>query len=156
MAAVRQYRFRALVTLAPAVREGPARRLPDLARALTAHACCLQPAYHHEYFPAVISRDEEPPLSPARHAMMTVALADGEAETLFAPGQRFTIWADGIVGRTIQAEGLVGYGVISRQTSPAPAGPAGDRIHRGTVGPDPRHRRLAAAGAQAAGGGPAI
>lgn len=153
---MRQYRFRALVTLAPVVREGPARRLPDLARALTAHACCLiQPAYHHEYFPAVISRDEEPPLSPAGHAMMTVALADGEAETLFAPGQRFTIWADGIVGRTIQAEGLVGYGVISCQTSPPPAGLAGDRIHRGTVGPDPR-LRLAAAGAQAAGEGLAI
>jgi hypothetical protein len=144
---VRQYRFRAVVALAPAVREGPARRLPNLARALTAHACCLiQPAYHHEYFPAVISRDEEPPLSPAGHAVMTIALADGEAEALFAPGQRFTIWADGIVGRTIRAEGLVGYGVISCQASPLPAGLADNRIHRGTADPDPRHR-LAAVGA---------
>jgi hypothetical protein len=141
---VRQYRFRAVVALAPAVREGPAGRLPNQASALTAHACCLiQPAYHHEYFPAVISRHEEPPLSPAGHAVMTIALADGEAEALFAPGQRFTIWADGIVGPTIRAEGLVGYGVISCQASPLPADLADGRIHRGAAGPDPRHRRAA-------------
>jgi hypothetical protein len=129
MAAVRRYRFRTLVTLEPAEREGPAGYRPNLPRALSGHACCLvQPAYHHEYFPAVISRDEEPPLSPARHAVMTIALADGEAEAFFAPGQRFTIWADGTVGRTIRAEGLIGYGVISRRTSPLPGGLARDRI----------------------------
>jgi hypothetical protein len=150
---VRRYRFRALVTLAPAAREGPAQRLPSRVSALTAHACCLvQPACHHEYFPAVISWDEA--LSPARHAMMTIALADGEAEAFFGPGQCFTIWADGSVGRTIRAEGLVGYGVISCQTSPLPAGVVRDRIHRGTAGPDPGHR-LAAAGMPAAGEGPA-
>jgi hypothetical protein len=155
MAAVRQYRFRALVTLAPAAGEGPARRLPSRVRALTAHACCLiQPAGHHEYFPAVISRDEELPLSPAGHAMMTVALADGEAEALFARGQPFTIWADGTVGRTIRAEGLVGYGVICSQASPPPAGLADDRIHLGTAGPVPGHDRPEA-GAQAAGEGSA-
>jgi len=27
--------------------------------------------------------------------MMTIALADGEAEAFFAVGQGFTIWADG-------------------------------------------------------------
>jgi hypothetical protein len=148
MAAVRQYRFRALVTSVPEAGEGPAGRLPNPARAPTAYACCLiQPAYHHEYFPAVISRAEEPSLPPAGHAMMTVALAEGEARAFFAPGQRFTIWADGTVGRTIRAEGLIGYGVISCQTSPLPAGLADGRIHRGAAGPDPRHR-LAAAGAQ--------
>jgi hypothetical protein len=153
---VRRYRFRALVTLAPAAREGPAQRLPSRVRALTAHACCLvQPAGHHEYFPAGISWDGELPLSPAAHAMMTIALAHGEAEAFFASGQCFTIWADGTVGRTIRAEGLVGYGVISCQTSPPPAGVVRDRIHRGTAGPDPGHR-LAAAGTPAAGEGPAI
>jgi hypothetical protein len=144
---VRQYRFLALITSAP-VREGPARHVPNLACALTVRACCLiQPVYHHEYFPAVISPHGEPPLSPAGRAMMTIALADGEAEALFAPGQRFTIWADGIVGHTVRAEGLVGYGVISCQASPPPAGLVGNRIRRGTAGPDPGHR-LAAAGAQ--------
>lgn len=153
---MRQYRFRALVTLAPAAGEGPAKGLPSRTRALTAHACCLiQPACHYEYFPAVICWDEELPRWPARHAMMTIALAAGEAEAFFAPGHCFTIWADGTFGRTIRAEGLVGYGVISCQTSPLPAGAGRSRIHRGTPGPDPAHR-LAAAGMQAAGEGPAI
>ena len=87
--------------------------------------------------------------------MMTIALADGEAEAFFAPGQCFMIWADGTVGRTIRAEGLVGYGVISCRTSPLPPGVVHDRIHRGTAGPNPGHR-LTAAGRQAAGEGPAI
>jgi hypothetical protein len=60
MAAVRQYRFRVLVTLAPSAREGLAQRLPSRVCALTADACCLvQPACHREYFPAVISWDEQ-------------------------------------------------------------------------------------------------
>ena len=62
--------------------------------------------------------------------MMTIALADGEAEAFFAPGQSFTIWADGTVGRTVRAEGLVGYGVMSRRTSRLSAGVVHDRIHR--------------------------
>jgi hypothetical protein len=143
---VRRYRFRVLVTLGPPVREGPARRLPNLARALAGHTCCLiQPACQQEYLPAVISRDEDLPLSHTARAMMTIALADGEAEAFFKTGQGFTIWADGTVGCTIRAEGLVGYGVICRQTSPLPAGLADDRIHRGAADPDPSHR-LAAAG----------
>lgn len=140
---MRQYRFRALVTLAPAAREGPAQRLPSRVPALTAHACCLvQPACHHEYFPAVISCDEA--LSPARHATMTIALADGEAEAFFAPGQCFTIWADGTVGPTVRAEGLVGYGVMSRRTSRLSAGvvhdrdsPGGSRRQGGSDGDPP-------------------
>jgi hypothetical protein len=120
-------------------------------RALTARACCLiQPACHHEYFPAVICPDEELPPSPA-HAMMTIALADGEAEAFFALGRSFAVWADGTVGRTVRAEGLVGYGVISGQISPLPAGAVRDRIHQG-AGPDLAHR-LAAAGAPNTGEG---
>jgi hypothetical protein len=153
MAAVKRYRFRALVTLGPAASAGPARRIPSRMRVLTAHACCLvQPAYHCEYFPAVISRDAELPL--ARHAMMTIALTDGEAEALFAPGQRFTIWDDGMVGRTIRAEGLFGYGVIFSPASQPPGGLADDRLRRATAGPDGRHGRLTA-DAHAAVDGPA-
>jgi hypothetical protein len=155
MAAVRQYRFQALVTLTPAAGEGLARRLPSRACALTAHACFLvQPTHRHDCFPAVISWDEELSRSPAGRAMMTIALADGEAEALFAPGQRFTIWADGTVGHTIRPEGLVGYCVIACQQSPPPAGVAGDGVQRETVGPDPGYR-LAAAGTRAVGQGPA-
>jgi hypothetical protein len=50
--------------------------------------------------------------------MVTIALADGEAGAYFAPGQGFTIWADAIAGRTIRAEGMIGYGVICGPESP--------------------------------------
>lgn len=142
---MRQYRFRALVTLDQAAREGPARRLPGRTHALTTHACCLvQPFCHPGYFPAVIARDEELPLPPRGRAMMTITLADGEAEAFFAPGKRFTIWADGAVGRTIRGEGLIGYGVISRRTAPSPA--RADSGIRGRVNGPRRRHRLAAAG----------
>ena len=64
-----------------------------------------------------------------------MALADGEAEALFAPGQRFTIWADGVVDRTIRPEGsgdsdgtrrkTAGPGAVSRRKADVrPAMPA--------------------------------
>ncbi len=53
--------------------------------------------------------------------MLTVALADSEAEAFFRPGQRFAIWAYGLVGSTVQAVGRVGHGVVARRTSPARA-----------------------------------
>jgi hypothetical protein len=113
MADMRQYRFRARVTLDAAAREGAARGLTSRMRALTAHDCCLlQPFCYRVYLPAVISPDRELPLQPGRRVVVAIALADGEADALFAPGQRFTVWADAVVGRTIRPEGLVGYGVI--------------------------------------------
>ena len=112
---MRRYRFRALVNFDAAGREGGALGSPGRTGALTTHACCLlQPFYYGEYFPAVIARDgEPPPLQAGGHAVVTIALADGEAEAYFSPGQGFTIWADGVAGHTIRAEGLIGYGVIS-------------------------------------------
>lgn len=113
---MRRYRFRAVVTLDPAAPEGSVRDFPGMPYTLTAHACLVEPRRHH-YFPAVISRLEEPPLLPAVQTVVTVTLADGEAEAFFAPGQRFTIWADGVVGRAIWVHGLVGRGVITGQVS---------------------------------------
>lgn len=103
---MRQYRFRALVTLGTAAREGPARGLTSRMRALMAHDCCLlQPFCCRVYLPAVISPDRELPLQPGGRVVVTIALAGGEAEALFAPGRRFTIWADAVVDRTIRARG---------------------------------------------------
>jgi hypothetical protein len=78
--------------------------------------------------------DEGVPVSPGGHAMLTVALADSEAEAFFCPGQYFTIWADGLVGSTVQATGRVGYGVIARRASPARARVDGDGIAGGVAG----------------------
>lgn len=141
---MRQYRFRALVTLEQVARDGPARYVPGRTHALTAHVCCLiQPRYQHDYFPAVLVWDEEPPLQACGRAVMTIALADSEAEAFFAPGQRFAIWADGAVGQTIRAEGLVGYGVISPRTPPAPARPDRGRPQEMAGGADRGRRSLA-------------
>ena len=116
-----RYTFSALITLSP-VPEDPAPCRPGRAHARAARGCYLiQPFSCHEYLPAMISLDEGVPASPGRHALLTVALADREAEAFFRPGQCFTIWADGLVGSTVQATGRVGYGVIARRTSPARA-----------------------------------
>jgi hypothetical protein len=132
---VRQYRFRARVTLDPAAREGPARSLTSRTRALTAHDCCLlQPFCYRVYLPAVISPDRELPLQPGGRVVVIIALAGGEAEALFAPGQRFTIWADAVVGRTIRPEGLVGCGVICGRGAPPLPCDDSDGIRRKATG----------------------
>ena len=141
---MRQYRFRALITLDAAVREGPGQGLPSRMRALTARYCCLlQPFCYRVYLPAVISSDRGLPLQPGRRVVVTIALADGEAEALFAAGQRFTIWADGVVDGTIRPEGLVGYGVICARESPPLLSDDSGRIRRTTVGPGTVSRRKA-------------
>jgi hypothetical protein len=59
-------------------------------------------------------------MRPGVRAVVSVALAEGEAEAFFAPGQRFTIWADAVIGQTIRAGGLAGSGVISCPVSLPP------------------------------------
>jgi hypothetical protein len=137
---VKQHRFRALITLGPAAREDSARGHLGGTR-----TCCLvQPGYH-QYFPARISWAKELPGRPGVCAVVSVALADGEAVAFFAPGQRFTIWADAVIDQTIMADGMVGHGVIS---SPVP--PPLPRAHD-LRAPRPAHRdRLAALGVPAA------
>lgn len=109
---MRQYKFMALVLLDPAGREEAARfDLPET------QACLIEPSYC-TYFPAVISLDREVPSRPKAHALVTMALSDGEARAFFGPGQRFTIWADAVVGHSVQATGLAGHGVIFQCVSP--------------------------------------
>jgi hypothetical protein len=106
---MRKYRFWALVMLDPEAREEAARFDPG-----ETQACCLIEPSHCTYFPAVIALDEEVPSRAKAQALVTIALRDGEARAFFAPGQRFTIWADAVVGHSVQAAGLVGYGVVFR------------------------------------------
>jgi hypothetical protein len=105
--------------LEPAAREGRALGSPGRTGALAIRGCyLLQPLICGEYFPAMIFLEHElRSPQPRGHAVVTVALADGEA-AFFAPGQRFMIWADGVVDHTIRAEGLVGHGVIGQPESP--------------------------------------
>ena len=113
---MRQFRFRALIMLDPAAGEYAVRCGRGGKR-----ACCLIEPGYHTYFPAVIEAEEEQPPRGTPHALITATLSDSEARAFFVPGQRFTIWADALVGRTIRATGLVGHGVICQCVSlPAP------------------------------------
>jgi hypothetical protein len=109
---MRRHSFTALVMLDPAAREDT--RRCALGGTLE---CCLVEPIRYTYFPAVISLDTEEPAR-AAYALVTITLGDSETRAFFRRGQRFTIWADAVVGHTIQADGLIGYGVISHPVSP--------------------------------------
>jgi hypothetical protein len=117
MGAVRRYRFTALVRFHPAARRGA-----DGGDAGGRPACYLIEPCHRLYFPAMIAPDEARVSVPsAVRAVVSIALADGEDVAFFAPGQRFTIWADAIVGHTVRTHGRVGSGVIAgRISAPTP------------------------------------
>ncbi len=85
--------FRALITLSPKVPEDPAPCGPGRAHALAARGCYLiQPFFCHGYLPAMTSLDEGVPVSPERHAMLSVALADSEEEAFFGPASTSRYW----------------------------------------------------------------
>lgn len=110
---MRQYKFTALVMLDPAAREDAGQC--DLGGP---PACCVIEPSDCAYFPAMISVETAMPLQAKAHALVTIALNDREAWAFFGPGQRFTIWSDAVIGHSIQAVGLAGYGVIFRCVSP--------------------------------------
>ena len=138
---MRRYRFSALVTVDPAAHRGAA---PDGAPGTP--ACYLVEPCRRTYFPAVIAPDDELSARPTIRAVVSIALADGEAEAFFAPGQRFTIWADAIIGPAIRARGRVGSGVISRLVSPPPP-----VTHDDSADPKTADRRAAVVSVTAAG-----
>ncbi len=107
------YRFRALITPALAAGDGAAPGHPG-----GTHGCWLIQPGHSTCFPAVISPDQQLTTRATWQAVVSTALASGEAVAFFTPGQRFTIWADVIVGETIQARGLIGHGIIGYPISP--------------------------------------
>lgn len=114
--------FTVRAILDPAAHEGTARSGPG-----GTPAYCLVEPSKYEYFPAVISPDEDRPSRAAAHALVSIVLRDSEVRAFFAPGTRFTIWADAVVSHTVRARGLIGCGVISRSvTPPAPRVPRDD------------------------------
>jgi AcrR family transcriptional regulator len=149
-AVMRPHSFRALVMLDSAGREDSPRSGPDGMR-----ACCLVEPSRYTYFPAVISLDTGQPARTAARALVTIALRDSEAGAFFAPGQRFTIWADAVVGHTVQACGLIGYGVISQPVSPSPPGaPRDEAAARPAAAGRPQAGELPGSGRQVT--GPAV
>jgi hypothetical protein len=108
---VRQFMFRALVTLNPAgtpprTGHSPALHYPSHTRALVILAQPLRadgsPA---RYLPAEIWREDELPLRPGDHVPVTARVSDDHADRYLEAGQRFTLWSGG----------QVGYGIVYRR-----------------------------------------
>lgn len=103
---MRLFKFRALLTLAPADPADPAgqaRQSPSGTHSLMVRSG--RPG-QRRCFPAAIYRLDERPLKPGDSGVLaTIEIADDDAGTILGPGQRITLWngAD------------VGHGVISRR-----------------------------------------
>jgi hypothetical protein len=114
---VRQFRFRALITLDPTeLRPGalgsPVRPYPRHTRALMIAALPLRadggPA---RLLPAEIWRDGEEPLRPGDRATVTARVSDDHADAFLDAGARFTLWCGGEVGHgTICRRVFTDYG----------------------------------------------
>lgn len=102
---MRTFRFRAVVTLGNSVPDVPASHYPTGRHMVMVHACRPDQPGSERGFPAALCRDDEAPLRPSEHAVVTVTVAGDEADNYFGPGQRFTLWAGADIG----------HGVISRR-----------------------------------------
>ena len=107
---LRQFMFRALVTLDPAG-PGPSRLHPRASeylnhtRSLMIQAPALHDADGSRYFSAEICWDGEQPLQAGDHAVVTVTVTDDDAAAFLGTGQPFTLWSGGGVG----------HGTVSRR-----------------------------------------
>lgn len=101
--AVRQFKFRALITLDPArpaaaMLHPPARQYLNHTHALMIHVRPLRYAGSARHFPAEICWDDDGPLHPGDRATVTITVTDDEAGAFFGAGQRFTLWSGCTVG----------------------------------------------------------
>ena len=103
---MRQYKYRAVVSLDGAPFSTRSRGYPSGTHAVMIR--CSNPAAPagHRYFPAAIYRPDDQPLAPGEAGVVvTIEVADDEASAFLGPGQRVTLWN----GHEI------GHGVISRR-----------------------------------------
>jgi hypothetical protein len=129
---VRQYRFRALITLDPAgpcpgVPGPPVRQYPNRTCVLMIVAMPLHGGTGpSRCFPAKIWWHGDEPLHPGDHAMVTARVADDQAGLFLGTGQRFTLWSGGEVGHgTVYRIAFTGSGSSGPgQLAAASEGPA--------------------------------
>jgi hypothetical protein len=103
---VRQYKYRAVITLDGAAPDSTARRYPSGTHAVMIRCGHLTSPAQRRYFPAAIYRLDDQPLAPGQTGVLvTIEVTDDEAGAFLGPGQRVTLWN----GHDI------GHGVISRR-----------------------------------------
>lgn len=104
--AMRQFRFRAFLTLDAARQDEPDREYPSGSHDLMIHSGRLDEPALRQLFPAAIYRDDDEPLRPGdADVLATVVLSDEHACEYLGPGQHVTLWNGHECG----------HGVISRQ-----------------------------------------
>lgn len=101
---MRQFRFRALVTLDPSGDGALGSEYPSGTHKLMVHAQRFSQPSSDRYFPAAISRDDEQRLRPGEQAVVTITVTDDDAPLYLATGEPFTLWGDSH-----------GHGVITRR-----------------------------------------
>jgi hypothetical protein len=101
---MRQFKFRALLTLDPPAPGREVRQYPSGTHALMIHAWQIDDLSHDKYFPTVILPDTEEPLRQGERVVATVTVDGDDALAYLGAGQPFTIWGE-----------CGGHGVISRR-----------------------------------------
>jgi hypothetical protein len=101
---MKQFMFRALVTLDQPAQDGAGRQYPSRTRGLMVHASRIGQPSCDKYFPALISRDDDRPLQSGEPTVVTITVADDDAPGYLRVGQTFTLWGGG-----------TGHGIVSRQ-----------------------------------------
>lgn len=101
---MKQFRFRALVTVEAPARGGSERQYPSGTRSLMVHAWRIGQPSWDKYFPAAICRDDGLPLRPGERAIVTITVTGDDAPEYLGYGQPFTLWGAG-----------AGHGIISRR-----------------------------------------
>jgi hypothetical protein len=110
---VHRSRFRALITLDP-VRDKVGHvhtQYPNHTRVLMVEVHRPGPPGSLRYYPAEICWDDERPLHPGDHAIVTLSMMEDEAATLLCPGHQFRLWCGGVVGHgTVSRKVYTDYG----------------------------------------------
>lgn len=101
---MRQFKFRALVTLDPPAPGRDVRIYPTGTHSLMVHARRIGDLSSDKYFPTTIACDAEHPLQQGEPTVITITVAGDDALQYLCPGQPFTVFG---------ASG--GHGIISRR-----------------------------------------
>jgi hypothetical protein len=97
-AAMREYKFTALVTLEPGP-ERPAEKYQSVTHSIMIRSGNLRWPAVRKYFPALIWRADGQPLRPGdTNVLVTIGITDDQAREYFAAGTHVTLWNGHICG----------------------------------------------------------
>lgn len=103
---MRQYKYRAVVSLDGAAGNAPAKEYPSGTHAVMIRCSNSATPAQRRCFPAAIYRPDDRPLAPGEAGVVvTIEVADDRASAFLGPGRQVTLWN----GHDI------GHGVISRR-----------------------------------------